>query len=83
MKFRSHKGTLAESMDTVKEVKDLNDVKKILEKEYEPYKILPGEITCKYYCYDKRINWDSWIILENGYAIGFSDGQLFGYSTNT
>jgi len=69
--FRYHRGSLEESMKTIIEVNSLDDLKKKLSEEY-------GEtnLTCDFYCFDKRINWDTYMIRSNGDIIGFSDGEL-------
>jgi hypothetical protein len=68
MKYREHRGSLADSMETVIEVKSLKDLAQKMK-----YK---GILTCKWYCKDDRIGWDTWLICEDGCAIGMSDGEL-------
>lgn len=74
IKFRFHRGGLEESMETIIEVKDLNEIVKFL-KAKEPGAYV-GFLSCKYYGFDDRINWDTWIVLDDGYPLGFSDGEL-------
>lgn len=79
MKFRHQRGSLKESMATVQEVETLEDIRSILSAKRKEIGLEApiGELTCKHYSYDSRINWDTWIICENGSAIGFSNGELF------
>lgn len=68
MKYRSHRGSLAESMKTAIEVSDLEDLARKLG--------TTGKLTCKWYAKDDRIGWDTWLVCEDGCAIGMSDGNL-------
>ena len=68
MKYREHRGSLADSMETVIEVKDLKDLA-----EKMKYK---GKLTCEWYAKDDRIGWDTWLVCEDGCAIGMADGNL-------
>ena len=79
IKFRFHKGGLDESMATVVEVESLDELKAIIEKDWE----LPiHSIRLKYYCYDSRINWDSYIVMitivnnKSEFPVGFTNGTF-------
>lgn len=76
MKFRFHKGSLENSMKTICEVIDLNDLKNIIEKNENWLERPIGTLTCNHYCYDYRIDWDTWVVCNDGSAIGFSNGEL-------
>lgn len=78
MKFRRQRGSLEESMETVQEVQSLEDVRAILHASRKEIGLDPsiGKLTCKHYSYDARIQWDTWIICEDGAAIGFANGEL-------
>lgn len=71
--YRPHRGSLAEAMKEVMEVTSLQGIREYYIKRgfsvEEP-------LTCKWYAFDKRINWDTWIVCENGKALGFSNGPL-------
>ena len=73
MKFRLHRGSLAESLDTVREVKSLQDVQDYV-RENDPFPCT--NLRCRYYMYDDRIDWDTWIITSDQGVIGFSNGEL-------
>lgn len=68
MKFRPQRRTLEESMAEAVEVNSLADVRKIMD--------VSGRVKCEYYCYDDRINWDTWLIIHEGWVIGMSNGKL-------
>jgi len=66
--FRPHRHLLDESMQEVKTVKSLNDIRKILNlKDGE-------ELVLEYYCYDDRIKWETFIVTVDGCAVGFTNG---------
>jgi len=77
MKFRFHRGSLEESLQTVREVESLDDVRELLIWQVV-LSLLPEyfKLTCRYYTYDKRINWQTWVILNDGLPVGFSNGEL-------
>lgn len=75
MLFRKHRGSLDDSMPTIKEVETLSDVLAYLNEDWIGEHI--DKLTCEYYCFDARINWHCWIVLWKGQAVGFSNGQLF------
>jgi hypothetical protein len=77
MKYRSHRGSLEDSMATVIEVNSLDDLRDKLnaKQEYEPFKI-KGKLTCIWYCKDDRIGWDTYIVCADGWVIGMSNGKL-------
>lgn len=77
MRFRFHRGSLEESLQTVREVQSLDDVRELLVREVG-LSLLPEhfKLTCRYYTHDKRIDWQTWIVLNDGLPVGFSDGEL-------
>ena len=70
-KFRFHRGSLADSMATVREVNSLYELITALNDVCEP-----GKVLIKPYCYDDRIDWDTHIVTIDGRAVGFTDGPL-------
>lgn len=68
MKYREHRGSLADSMETVIEVKDLKDLAEKL--SYQ------GKLTCRWYAQDDRIGWDTWLVCDENGPLGMSDGEL-------
>jgi len=72
--FRKHRGGLDDSMQTVREVNSISDIIDYLNED----KFFPPvtNLECRYYCYDDRIGWDTFIITHNGMAIGFTNGEV-------
>lgn len=61
--YREHRGSLAESMTTVREVTKLSDIK--------------GAHSCVYYCFDHRIDWETYLILDADCCpLGMANGEL-------
>ncbi len=68
MKYRPQRGTLDEAM---KEVVELPATKAALASYLEQP---PELVQVKSYCYDARIDWETFIVLVNGEPFGFTDG---------
>lgn len=76
MKFRQHRGTLAESMETVVELADRAALDAYLVKQLKPWMdVTPERIEAKPYTHDRRIDWDTWAVLVDGTIVGFTDGD--------
>lgn len=70
MKYRSHRGLLEDSMATVVEIEaSLFALADLLHVE-------PNRITVEPYCYDQRIDWDTYIVCVDGAPWGFTDSAL-------
>jgi hypothetical protein len=67
--FRIQRGGLEESMKEATPVTKLEDIREIV-----PW--ANGKLTTKYYGYDERVAWDTWIVCNDGQAIGFASGKL-------
>ena len=81
VEFREHKGMLADSMATVVEIKDKADlieyIKKMLSKWNFNLIIDDETVKVEFYAYDKRINWNAYVITLKGYGVlGFTNGNL-------
>lgn len=80
MKYRDHRGSLAESMDTVQEVSTIEEIKNHLNKFYNQIGHSVVEIKFVHVGMDDRINWDTYHVLqrldgENHFTVaGMSDG---------
>ena len=70
-KYRDHRGGLAESMETVKEMADFTELERHVTRIFGE-----GEITVKPYCYDDRIEWDTYIVCHNGHGVGFTNAPV-------
>lgn len=77
MKFREHRGTLSESLKTVR---DISPTKKAiaLEVSFGSFRnVEEKDIVVKPYGPDPRIDWDTHIVVLEGYGvIGFTDGPV-------
>lgn len=74
VKFREHRGSLADAMETVIEVKSLDELRKHL------YKVMPYKrgalLKVEFYTYDERINWNTYLVTLDGNAVGYTNGEL-------
>lgn len=75
--FREHKGSLEDSLQTIKEIDSLKDIQFIIsDKYFHPVSDLKSE----YYFYDGRISWDTYIITamleEIRVVVGFTKGDV-------
>ncbi len=77
MLYRDHRGGLAESMETVVELKDRAALDAHIIKLLEPWMVMtPDRIKARWYCNDPRIGWDTWMITVDGYGVmGFTNGD--------
>lgn len=71
MKVRQHRGSLVDSLKTVKQIpatkSDLVDhINKVLD---FPVKFGPGAITIVHQGQDERIGWDSHLIIVDGWGV--------------
>ena len=81
VQFREHRGTLIDSMETVIEVKDKQELVGIINDSLSKYghdlDINMQTVEIKPYGFDKRINWDTHIVTLKGYgALGFTDSMI-------
>lgn len=75
--FRVHRGGLAKSLEDCIEVADLSDIANYLNTIWTVGPSVElASLTCEPYAYDPRIDWNTYIILQNGQIIGFSNGPL-------
>ena len=80
-RYRPHRSLLADSMRKVIEVNDLAQLVRHMRREvasWYPKDELPTEDNTKIEPYgrDDRIGWDTYIVLVDGKAWGFTDGPL-------
>lgn len=66
MLYRDHRGSLADSMETVQEFNTLDELQQYLNEHWEhSYKGIEKkveEIRIEYCGYDKRIDWNTWYV---------------------
>ncbi len=82
MKYRDHRGSLADSMKTAQEVSTIEEIKQHLNKFYNQFKKSVVEIKFEHAGMDDRIKWDTYYVLqrlegETDFTVaGMSDGVL-------
>jgi hypothetical protein len=82
MKYRDHRGSLNESMETEIQVNSVEEIKEHLNKFYTNFGKTVEDIKFEYCGMDKRINWDTYYVLQrlNGEehftVAGMSDGKF-------
>ena len=75
-KFRFHRGSLEESLETITEVSSKQELCDIINQHHN-LNINTDDIVIKYYAKDSRINGDSYIVTVNGLGvIGFTNANL-------
>lgn len=74
--FRWHRGSLAESMETVREFQDIESFKNYLTEQSKRFGKEFGKLGSTHCGYDSRIKWDTWYITENGCCFGMSNKDL-------
>jgi len=81
IKFRFHRGALADSLETLVQFSNKDELYNyIIQWLYS----LPGnkvithdDIAVKYYCYDSRINWDTYLVtIKDWGPVGMTDGPV-------
>lgn len=60
MRFREHRGTLAESLATTTEIHTRQELIDHLQPSFGSLKI--KDVVFSHYGYDKRIDWDTWMV---------------------
>jgi hypothetical protein len=79
VQFREHRGGLAESMATVREVRDREHLVRLVAEALEPWglAITPDMVSLERIGFDPRIGWDTWMVTVEGYGVfGMTDGPL-------
>jgi hypothetical protein len=76
---REHRGGLDESMTTVRPVRDREHLIEVIRESLAPFgKIVESaQISVGPYCFDPRIEWDTYIIEIEGYGVwGMANGPI-------
>lgn len=82
MLYRDHRGGLEASMETVREVTTIQEIKDHLNSFYNDFGFSVAQVTFKHVGIDTRTNWDTYYVLyclegESNFEIaGMSDGFL-------
>jgi len=79
-KFREHRGSLLDSMDTVREFKTKQDLVDHLQKKLDQFgrgKYDVSKMTVEPYVFDHRIGWDTHLVHLAGYGVlGYTNRQI-------
>ena len=82
MKYRDHRGSLSDSMQTEIEVNTINDIIEHLNVFYKDFNEEVEEIAFVHVGFDDRINWDTYYVLqrlksEKHFTVaGMSNGRI-------
>ena len=75
-KFRLQRGGLEESLETITEVSNKQELCKIVNQEYG-LTLTPDDIKIKYYKEDQRIDWTTYIVTADDIGVlGFTNADL-------
>lgn len=82
MKYRDHRGNLADSMKTEREVNSIDEIKEHLNELYNQFGKEVDKIKFKHIGFDNRTGWDTYFVMQRlkgdkeFTVAGFSDGVL-------
>ncbi len=82
MKFREHRGSLSDAMETVVEVDSITDIENIINKSWDYFGKKVEQIKIEFYAHDSRIDWETYIVTyrlfgeEQFYVAGFTNGNF-------
>jgi hypothetical protein len=76
VRFREHRGSLEESMDTLVVLRDRRDLIAHLRYILDPLPVSDKKVTVRYYCFDEQTGWNTYIVTVGGRPVGFTDGRL-------
>jgi len=80
-KYRDHRGSLADSMETVREFQTGKELADCVHGLWG----MTGEekIEVNRFAFDKRINWDTYIVTADGSPVGMTDGPVEDFGETT
>ena len=83
-KYRPHRGALADAMKEVREFKSFDELLDHVIKELNFFEhdfvIDHTTVHVEKYCYDERIEWDTYIVTLDGFGVlGMTDGAVEKY----
>ncbi|MCP4336985.1 MAG: hypothetical protein GY679_04030 [Mycoplasma sp.] len=64
MKYRDHRGSLSESMETEREVNSVDEIKEHLNKFYTQFGEEVEEVRFVHVGFDDRIGWDTYYVTQ-------------------
>lgn len=79
--YRPHRGTLADAMAEVKEFSSIKEMREYLVQDHKKA-FAVSDIVISYYCYDDRIDWETFIVtVKRYYNEKYTHPQAIGYCT--
>lgn len=78
-KIRQHRGSLSDSMETVRKVEDRAELVRVVQDSLRPFgvDVAADQISVTPYAKDERIGWDTHLIQVEGYGVwGMADGPI-------
>lgn len=83
--YRPQRGTLAEAMAEVKEFSSVKEMLEYLAEDHEKAFDI-SDVYISYYCYDERIEWETYIVMvtryyEEDYLKEYQSPQAIGFCT--
>lgn len=82
MKYRDHRGSLDDSLQTTIEITDITQLFSHINKSFTGFGLEVEDIKFEYMGMDTRIAWDTWYVLyrlkgkKQFFVAGMSDGNL-------
>ena len=74
--FREQRGSLEESLKTTVEIASRSELVSHLRRVLRPMPVDGKGISVRYYTFDARIGWPTFLVTVKGMAVGFTDGKL-------
>ena len=78
VKFRFHRPTLDESLETQIEIRTKQELYEIISERYHNINFSINDLKIEFYTYDQRINWNTYIVHSDAIGVaGFTNGPLY------
>jgi hypothetical protein len=74
--FRSQRGSLEESLRTTVEIADRAALVAHLRRTLAPMPVHGRDVAVRYYTFDERIGWPTYLVTVEKKAVGFTDGKI-------
>lgn len=71
--FRWHRGSLSESMETIREFESYAELLRFVQEDMEAWNVSVTALTFEYGGIDERNGWDTWIVMQDGHCIGMTN----------
>lgn len=71
--FRWHRGSLSESMETIREFESYADLLRFVQEDMEAWNVSVTALTFEHSGIDDRNGWDTWIVMQDGHCIGMTN----------